>query len=135
MPTEYCHRRLVQFHETDLAGIVHFSWYFRYMEEAEHALWRACGLSIADPHAAVAFPRVAATCDFLAPLRFEEEVEVHIRIEALGRRTIRYGCTLTRAEEKVATGFLTAVCVSNRVGEPSRVVDIPGDILSKLSTT
>ena len=41
--------RRVQFAETDLAGIVHFSWMFRYMEEAEHALWRAAGLSIADP--------------------------------------------------------------------------------------
>ena len=35
--------RRVQFHETDLAGLVHFSIFFRYMEEAEHALWRAAG--------------------------------------------------------------------------------------------
>ena len=38
--------RRVQFAETDLAGIVHFSMFFRYMEEAEHALWRAAGLTI-----------------------------------------------------------------------------------------
>src|SRR5689334_6065032 len=38
--------RRVQFSETDMAGIVHFSAYFRFMEEAEHALWRAAGVSI-----------------------------------------------------------------------------------------
>ena len=46
MASEYRLRRRVQFYETDAAGIVHFSWFFRYMEEAEHALWREAGLSI-----------------------------------------------------------------------------------------
>ena len=49
MPSEYRLRRRVQFHETDAAGIVHFSWFYRYMEEAEHALWRQAGLSIHSP--------------------------------------------------------------------------------------
>ena len=48
MPSEYRLRRRVQFYETDMAGIVHFSWFFRYLEEAEHAMWREAGLSIAD---------------------------------------------------------------------------------------
>ena len=47
MPCEYRLKRRVQFYETDMAGIVHFSWFFRYLEEAEHAMWRAAGLSIA----------------------------------------------------------------------------------------
>ena len=47
MPSEFRLRRRVQFYETDAAGMVHFSWFFRYMEEAEHALWREAGLSIA----------------------------------------------------------------------------------------
>ena len=56
--SEYVHRRRVQFYETDAAGIVHFSWYFRYMEEAEHALWRAAGLSVPPPGGGVGWPRV-----------------------------------------------------------------------------
>lgn len=52
-------------------GVVHFSWYFRYMEKAEHAMWREAGLSIAPPGEA-GFPRVSAAIDFHAPLRFEE---------------------------------------------------------------
>jgi len=59
--SEYRLRRRVQFYETDAAGIVHFSWFFRYMEEAEHALWREAGLSIAPVVADVGWPRVAAS--------------------------------------------------------------------------
>jgi len=59
--SEYRLRRRVQFYETDAAGIVHFSWFFRYMEEAEHALWREAGLSIAPIVADVGWPRVAAS--------------------------------------------------------------------------
>ena len=44
-PPGFRYSRRVQFSETDLAGIAHFSAFFRFMEEAEHALWRAAGLS------------------------------------------------------------------------------------------
>ena len=61
MPREHRLSRRVQFYETDAAGIVHFSCFYRYMEEAEHALWRAAGLSINPTHPVVGFPRVAAS--------------------------------------------------------------------------
>ena len=60
MPAGFAYRRRVQFAETDLAGLVHFSMFFRYMEEAEHALWRAAGLTIAkagEPPAGRGSPR------------------------------------------------------------------------------
>ena len=128
---EFVHRRRVQFYETDLAGIVHFSWYFRYMEEAEHAMWREAGLSIVSPAHTVGFPRVAASCDYLAPLRFEDEVDVHIRVETLNRRTIRYACRLTRGDTAVATGSMTTACVSQQPGEPLRAIDIPENIAAR----
>ena len=71
-----------------MAGLVHFSWFFRYMEEAEHALWRAAGLTIARPGEASGFPRLATSCEFHAPLRFEDEFEVWVRVVAITRRTI-----------------------------------------------
>src|SRR3990172_6068366 len=54
--SEYRYRRRVQFADTDVAGVVHFSWIARYMEEAEHALWREAGLSIAPRDQPVGFP-------------------------------------------------------------------------------
>ena len=103
MPSFHYARR-VQFAETDQAGIVHFSCYFLYMEEAEHALWRAAGLSIAAPDREVVFPRVAASAEYLSPLRFEDEIDVEVAVASIGRRSIRYACTITRGETRIATG-------------------------------
>ena len=131
MISEYRLKRRVQFHETDKAGIVHFSWFYRYMEEAEHALWRAAGLSIAPPDAAVGFPRVAASFDFHRPLRFEDEFEVLIRIAAVGERSIRYAARIIKDGAAVATGSLTIACVARRAGEPLRSTTIPPEIAGR----
>ena len=80
--------RRVQFHETDAAGLVHFSAFFRYMEEAEHALWRAAGLSIAPAGSEIGWPRLAASFEYHRPLRFEDEFEIRIRVAAVERSTI-----------------------------------------------
>jgi acyl-CoA thioester hydrolase len=110
--SEYTLHRRVTFHEVDSAGIVHFSVYFRYMEEAEHALWREAGLSIASRSANLGFPRVSAAFDYYRPLRFEDEFDARIRIVAIGDKSISYVCTLTKGDERIATGTVTVVCVS-----------------------
>src|SRR6188474_2127083 len=79
--SEYRYHRRVQFADTDQAGVVHFSWFARYMEEAEHALWREAGLSIAPRGQEAGFPRVAFSVEFKAPLHFEDEFVVHVRID------------------------------------------------------
>ncbi len=129
--SESRYSRRVQFAETDMAGVVHFSWYFRYMEEAEHALWREAGLSIAPPDGELGFPRVAAALDFHAPLFFEDVFDVHVRVEAITGRSIRYAHTVTRGGTKIATGSMTAVCVK-RTPE-MRAIEIPPNILAALS--
>ena len=48
MPTEFSIPRRVQFSETDMAGIAHFSNFFRMMEEVEHAFFRSVGLSVSN---------------------------------------------------------------------------------------
>lgn len=129
--SEYRLKRRVQFYETDTAGIVHFSWFYRYMEEAEHALWRAAGLSIAPADTAVGFPRVAASFDFRRPLRFEDEFEVHIRIVAIGTRSIRYATQVKKDGAAVATGSLTIACIAKQPGGPLRSTEIPPDIAGR----
>jgi YbgC/YbaW family acyl-CoA thioester hydrolase len=129
---EFTLTRRVQFYETDLAGMVHFSWYARYMEEAEHALWREAGLGITSAPTGVGFPRVSLSVDFQAPLRFEELFTITIRIEEMTRRTIRYACVITRDGTMVATGSLTAACV-RRTGKTMESVDIPDEIRARLA--
>lgn len=109
--TEYTLRRRVNFYEVDQAGIVHFSNYFRYMEEAEYGFWRAAGVSL-EPTAEYGFPRVAASFDFHAPLHFDDEISVRLQIGHIGRTSLRYICRITRGETAIATGAMTLVCVS-----------------------
>jgi YbgC/YbaW family acyl-CoA thioester hydrolase len=122
--SEYRLRRRVLFYEADPAGIVHFSWFFRYMEEAEHALWRAAGLSIAPKESEFVFPRINAEFDYHNPLRFEDEFDVHIRIAAMTDKTMRYACVLTRGATKIATGSLTIVCAT-RQGDDIKSASFP----------
>jgi acyl-CoA thioester hydrolase len=130
--SEFRLKRRVQFYETDAAGIVHFSWFFRYMEEAEHALWREAGLSIAPPGADIGWPRVAASFDFHKALKFEDEFEVWIRVEGMTKRTIRYACLLHQGDTKIATGALVIACVRKHPNEPMTSTTIPPDIARRL---
>lgn len=131
--SEFRLRRRVQFYELDGAGIVHFSNFLRYVEEAEHALWRDAGLNIADLDSDLGFPRVNVTCDYHRPLRYAEEFEVHIRIVAMTEKSIRYTCVLWRGDEKLATAGMTVVCVRVRPGERLRAAPLPAEIVSRFA--
>jgi YbgC/YbaW family acyl-CoA thioester hydrolase len=129
---EHTIRRRVQFYETVTAGIVHFSWFFRYMEEAEHALWREAGLSIHPEVSDIGWPRVAAACEFHRALKFEQEFDVTIRVSEVTRRTISYTCEMTQGDRKIATGTLKIACVSKLPDGSMRSVDIPEDVAARV---
>jgi YbgC/YbaW family acyl-CoA thioester hydrolase len=115
MPYEYKLTRRIEFAETDMAGIVHFANFFRMMEATEHAFFRSLGFSIHghDPVSTTGWPRVAATCDFRAPLRFEEEVEIQLLVAEVRTRSVRYEFVFRKTDgTEVAHGSVTAVCAS-----------------------
>jgi YbgC/YbaW family acyl-CoA thioester hydrolase len=132
---EFRLKRRVQFYETDAAGIVHFSNYFRFMEEAEHAMWRDAGLSIAPQGSEIGWPRVQVSFEYFRPLRFEEEFEAHIRIVEIAEKRIRYSCSITSAGANVARGNMTIVCVVKRPNEAMKSISIPKEILSHLEVS
>ena len=95
MPFQFRHRRRVHFSETDLAGIVHFANFFRFMEEAEHAFYRSLGFSVhnmvaQEGDSPVGWPRVHASADFRKPLKFEDEFDIEVLVAAVGSKTIDY---------------------------------------------
>jgi len=132
LPREFRLKRRVNFYETDAVGIVHFSMFFRYMEEAEHALWRDSGMSISKAGTDLGWPRVGASFAYFRPLRFEDEFEILIRIEEIAEKRIRYSCTLTRDGEKLAEGAMTIACVLRRPNEPMKSTPIPPDVVARL---
>ncbi|MEO7272978.1 MAG: thioesterase family protein [Vicinamibacterales bacterium] len=132
MSPSFPYRRRVQFAETDLAGIVHFSRYFRFMEEAEHALWRAAGLSIAPADPQHGWPRVAAAFDYKRPLRFEDEFIVLVRISTVSRRTIQYGFELRRGGAYIGHGTITVACVTVSAEGVMASVELPEGLVERL---
>ena len=74
MAYEFRIERRVEFVDTDSAGIVHFSNFFRFMEETEHAFYRSLGFTLysRDAERTFGWPRVAAECRYKSPLRFGE---------------------------------------------------------------
>ena len=132
MPRELRLRRRVQFYETDVAGIVHFSWFFRYMEEAEHALWRDAGLSIHPERSDIGWPRVAAACEFHRALKFEQEFDIAIRITDVTKRTISYACEMSQDGQKIATGTLKIACVAKLPDGSMKSAAIPADVADRL---
>ena len=132
MADELTLRRRVQFSETDAAGIVHFSNFFRYLEDVEHELWRRAGLSIHPENSPIGWPRVAASCEYHRALKFEQEFEVSVQITEITRRTISYTGRITRGDEPIATGKWKIACVSKLPDGTMRSTEIPSDVAERL---
>ena len=100
--------------DTDIAGIIHYTNYFRYMDEAETEFYRSVGLhKLKDSkREGVMCPRVSATCDFLRPATFGDELDVHSWISKKGRSSIVFQYCFKLDGQEVARGSVTAAFVS-----------------------
>jgi len=130
MTSSYRHLRRVEFLDTDAAGIVHFSVFFNYMEEAEHSFLRNLGLDVflIDGKTAISFPRVAARCDYRTPIRFGEVVAVEVALDKIGRSSVTYRFLFRRDETLIAEGQVTAACCQLTEAGVPRAVSIPDDV-------
>jgi acyl-CoA thioester hydrolase len=134
MSTAFVTTRRVEFSDTDAAGLMHFVAFFRMMEQAEHDLLRSVGLSVVlhDASGQLSWPRVSATCDFQSAARFEDLLEIEVRIARLGEKSVTYAHRFLRAGQVLATGQITAVCCRLRAGAPPESLPIPPAIAEKL---
>jgi acyl-CoA thioester hydrolase len=122
----------VEFAETDAAGMVHFSVFFRYMEEAEHAAWRAAGMDIFASRETHSWPRISAHFDFKTPLKFQDEFEVQTEIASVTRSTIQWAHVLTRGDTVIGTGTVTAVHVQKLPDGTIKSTEIPEGVIAAL---
>jgi acyl-CoA thioester hydrolase len=119
----------VRFSDTDAAGIMHFSAFFTYLEDAEHALLRSIQLSVCQPQQgwSLSWPRVAAQCTFESALRFEQEFVVQLQVARMGTKSITYRGRFVHDGQVVATGEVTAVCCRIEAGQPPQSLKIPDE--------
>jgi acyl-CoA thioester hydrolase len=135
MPAEFTMKRTVQFAETDMAGVMHFANYFRIMEEVEHAFWRSLGMSV---HMIVhepefGWPRVKVTCEYFAPARFEDELDVRLRVARIGEKSAEFEIEFTRDGKRLAQGRTTAVCCALDGRGSFQAIEIPPQVREKLA--
>ena len=134
MPTTFSIPRRVAFAETDMAGIAHFSNFFRMMEEVEHAFFRSVGLSVSMQHDGmhVGWPRVSTSCEFYGPVRFEDEIELRLRVVKLGDKSFTYEVDFLLEGRQMALGKTTSVCCELRPDGTMKSIPIPPSIREKL---
>jgi len=137
MAYEFKATRRVEFSDTDMAGIMHYSNFFRFMETAEHAFFRSIGFSIVmgKVHPPVGWPRVRAECAYKAPLYFEDEVEVHLLVSEKRSKSLSYVFKFIKLNAtpplEVARGGLTVVCVRHDGGKMTACT-IPKSVADKI---
>ncbi len=134
MPTFTTSRR-VEFGDTDMAGIMHFANFFKFMEAAETDFLIARGLSVSwnQPDGRFGLPRVAVACDYLKPARFAEVLTIQVTLEKLGRKSLTYRFDFANsAGEPIACGHITAVLCRTTDNHQIESIEIPADLRDKL---
>ncbi|MEL7500402.1 MAG: thioesterase family protein [Planctomycetota bacterium] len=131
MPKTFKTQRRVEFRDTDMAGIVHFSNFFTYMEQAEHEFLRSLGLAVIQvidgEH--VSFPRVNAQCNYRNAIKFEEIIDVEVSVSRIGKRSITYQFQFSRDETPVAEGSITVACCRFENGMKPESIDTPASFV------
>ena len=134
MTTSYQTSRRVEFSDTDAGGMMHFTAFFRYMEQAEHALLRELGTSVVSEQdeVMVSWPRVSAHCDFKQAVRFEDLLTITLEVSRLGTSSVTYQCSFHRDDQLIATGQVVSVCCQFVAGQPPQSIAIPPGLAKKL---
>jgi acyl-CoA thioester hydrolase len=120
-----------------MAGIAHFTAFFRYMEAVEHSFFRSIGLSIVTTQPEpVGWPRVHVDCDFRYPIRFEDSVEVRLLVREKREKSLLYTIVFRKLNEEppreVARGTLAVACVKRGLDGKMKGVPIPAAIAERI---
>jgi len=140
MPSEFSITRTVEFSETDMAGIMHFSNFFRWMEACEAGFYRSLNLPLISfvPGSVVGWPRVQVSCTYKAPLRFNDVIEVKLFIKEVRTKGVVYVFQFRKVESGVvqplvlAQGEMAAVCVTSDASGRMVAQPIPEEVRVRL---
>lgn len=135
MPSLFRTQRLVEWADTDKAGIVHFARFFVFMEATEHEFLRSLGLSVHTEHDGdiISWPRLVARCEYFRPVSFEDVLDIHLQIEKRGEKSLSYRFDFYHDDAHIAQGQLKVACCICNPGEKIRAIPIPPFIAEKIA--
>ena len=112
----------VYYEDTDLAGIVYYANYFKFIERARTEWVRSLGVDQgklkSDTGVVFVVRRVEA--DYLAPARFDDELVVRTVVQAVGGARLVLKQDVTRAGEVLFSAIVTLVALTAS-GAPTRL--------------
>lgn len=120
----------IYYEDTDLAGIVYYANYLKFIERARSEFVRSAGIDqveVKDTFGIV-FAVRTVSADYLSPARFDDIIEVKTELLSLTGARIILSQNVLRDAETLFTSEITLVCLANS-GKPAR---IPADIRRKL---
>lgn len=133
-PTVFLTRRLVEFSDTDQAGIAHFSRFYVFMENAEHEFLRSIGSSVhlESDGRTLGWPRLESRCRFFRPVRFEDVLDIELRVARRGEKSVTYAVTFRHDGQLIAEGRIASVCCELVPGQRPRSVPMPENVAAAL---
>lgn len=127
----FVHVLRTRFAETDAMGIIHHGAYPAYLEEARAAMLRGAGFpyeAVRSGPDGVDFAVLELYVRHRRPLRFDDEVHVHVLVDGLTRTTFQVGYLLAVGGEARATAVTVHGAV-DPTGRPSRLPAFLGDLV------
>jgi acyl-CoA thioester hydrolase len=97
-PFKYSALTRVGFSDTDAQGIVYYGRYLPYFDSARVEYHRHLDMLETRPRD-VEFVMRASTIEYLAPARFDDLIEVFIRVARIGRTSVTYECAAYREDD------------------------------------
>ena len=121
----------VYWEDTDAGGVVYYANHLKFMERARSEWLRALGFeqdALRD-EAGVLFVVRRVEVDYLAPARFNDQIEVSVGLHEIGRASLSVKQTLSRGPTRLVSALVTLACVDAVRFKP---VKIPVPILQAL---
>ena len=117
--------------DTDVAGVMHFTNYLRYFEACEEEFYRSISLPFNDvrENYGIVFPRVEVHCRYRAPCRFDDFIDVSMKVTEVTEKTISYDFQAIRQYDGklAAEGSIKCIAVDSKwkaVQLPAKVAKI-----------
>lgn len=123
-------RRVIEFVDTDMGGIVHFSRYAVFVETAEHRFREAVGHPVHTVRDGrpIGWPRVAFTCEYLSPARFGDTLEIDVELDRMGAKSMTMRYEVRVGDRPVVRGTMTSVCCVLDPAGSVASIPIPDDV-------
>ncbi len=129
--TPHQFRTRVYYEDTDLAGIVYYANYLKFIERARTEWVASLGVDQMALRAAqgIVFAVRRVEADFLRPAKFGDDLLVETSVQSLGGARIVLEQVVLREGERLFVSVVTLVCLT----EDGHAARLPADLRARLA--